>query len=436
MLAGDPARHLHPATDGLERGHPATAALLALFTLAIFLSTAATNVLAGVVCGTSLFYWYRFRPLWLLRHPVSIAVASFYAWLLLRELPDGGLEGIAHAADQFRILAFVVLWLPLFVAARHRRAVLAAAGGSILLFMVMALVGRVILGHLFYPTMIHKLTFELPAGIHQFVLHFFMRAPDFAGPILVGFTFAAFELAWLDRRRRWCYLAFGIAATAVVFLATARRTSQVGWVLCGLLYLLLHLKLLPLRQRLVLAAVTIATVVGLLATPTMQDSFGRIVSDVKEFNALPASERGNVQTSGTLRLRFWTVALGVVEQSPWTGTSESAYRRHYVAQDNAMGGSSQQQQHGHPHNEYLHVLGALGIVGLALYVALHVAAMRSGKAQPSRAQRHILGYYLLAALSSAFVNSLAIDMVPGHFHALALLGLAFFPWDAPPEAAA
>lgn len=44
-------------------------------------------------------------------------------------------------------------------------------------------------------------------------------------------------------------------------------------------------------------------------------------------------------------------------------------------------------------------------------------------------QRLVLTYYLIAALSTALVNSLVIDMIPGHFHALALLVLGWFAWD-------
>ncbi|MBE7368192.1 O-antigen ligase family protein [Ramlibacter pallidus] len=423
---------LERGPGAFDQGSPVIGALLALFTCAIFVSTAATNVLAGVLSLAALYAWARYRPFGLLRHPVCVAVFAFYAWLLLREaISTRPPADVLKALDQFRTLAFVVLWAPLFAAPRHRRAVVAAAAAGLLLFIVIALAGWLTLGHLFYPTQIGSYKLHLPPGLHQFVYHFFLRAPDLAGPVFVAATFAAFELAWQDRRRRGWYLAVAVAATAVLFLATARRTSQVAFVLCGLMYLLLHLKLLSLRRRLLLAGASVATVLALLATPAVQDSAGRVFRDVREFTSMPVERRGEVQTSGALRLRFWDVALEVVRESPWIGTGESAYRERFVAHDNALGGTRLQKEHGHPHNEYLHLLGSLGVVGLTLYLAVHAAAVRSGKAQPSREQRHILGYYLIAALSSAVVNSLTIDMVPGHFHALALLVLAFFPWDEP-----
>ena len=45
-------------------------------------------------------------------------------------------------------------------------------------------------------------------------------------------------------------------------------------------------------------------------------------------------------------------------------------------------------------------------------------------------QRKILWLAMLTFMVSILYNSMLIDMVPGHFYALVLLNLVWFPWPA------
>jgi hypothetical protein len=417
--------------DVLRTGHAGIATLLGVFTAAVLLSTAATNIVAALVTGVALYQWGRHRPWWLLRHPVGWASAGFFAWLLLREALDGamGIEAL-QSVNQFRTLLYVLLWAPLFVAPLHRRVVVAVTLVGLLLFMLTALVGWLTTGRVFYPLPHMPYPWQLPVVLDQLGHRFFTRAPDLVGPVFLAALFAAAHLALTGSRRRIALAGFAILATVVLFFATNRRTSQVGFVLCALFFVLTSVRSMLPRTRLALAAAVLLGTVMLLNAPPVRDRLERVVSESREFLATPTAQRGQTTTSTGGRLLFWSIAVQVAQESPWIGSAESAYLQRYLAMDDAHGSSLQLHRHGNPHNEYLHVAGALGIVGLALYLAMHAATVAAiARTNATRQHRVILGYYLVAAMSTAMVNSLAIDMILGHFHALAFLVLGWFAWD-------
>ncbi|HVE52756.1 MAG TPA: hypothetical protein VNB23_05185, partial [Ramlibacter sp.] len=282
-----------PAGDALRAGHPGTAALLGVFAAAVLLSTAATNILAAVLCAVALYHWARYRPTWLLRHPVALACAAFFAWLVLRETFDGavGIEAL-QSVSQFRTLLFVLLWAPLFVAPLHRRVVVMVTLAGLLLFMLTALVGWTVTGRVFYPLENMSYPWHLPVGLDQLAHRFFARAPDLVGPVFLTALFAAAHLAIAGTRRRAALLAFALLATVVLFFATTRRTSQVGFVLCAVFFVLASVRTLRPRLRIGLAVAVCLGIAALLSAPPVRDRMERVVSESREFLATPVHQRG------------------------------------------------------------------------------------------------------------------------------------------------
>jgi len=159
----------------------------------------------------------------------------------------------------------------------------------------------------------------------------------------------------------------------------------------------------------------------------VQKGVQRIVAEADAFRSSTDLERSQAKTSTGLRLQFWAVSLRLAAQAPLVGGGVSSFADRYYAQAAATGGVPSRV--GNPHNEYLYVVCTLGGVGLALYVAIHVALARHAVRMRNAAQRRIILIYLLVALASILFNSMVIDMIPGHFHALALLALGWFQWD-------
>jgi O-antigen ligase len=407
---------------------PWIAALLGALTVSNFLSTAATNIGALLVSIVALGYWVRFRPFALLRHPLALSCLAFLAWLLVRELLAG--EPIATAlrsTNNFRPLLYIVLWAPLFAPHLHRRAVLQTFCACLLVFAVMAITTTLATGHPFYRTPtwpVPELGLPQPiAAVHKAL---FIRAPDLSGAFLVATIFATLQLAWSRERRRFAPVALALLLLVTLLMATTRRTSYVGFVLCSLLIVCLNVHRIDFKTSLRMVLALVASVGLVMATPTARDGVMRIVNDTREFARTPPAQQGYLVSSSGERMRFWEVAGNVALESPLIGVGIAKYPERYVAHDLAMGGSH--SQHANPHNELLYLLSTVGLVGLALYLAIQAAVLWSVRRLGHPLQTRIAAYLMLSVVSSLFFNSMIVDMIPGHFYALAVLCVAWFAW--------
>lgn len=393
-----------------------------------FLSTAATNIGALLVTSVALVYWVRFRPFALLRHPLAVCCLAFLAWLLTRELLAGeSLVTALRSTNNFRPLFYVVLWAPLFAPHMHRRAVLQTFCICLLVFAIMAISTTLVTGHPFYRTPTWPVPdMGLPQPIAAIHKALFIRAPDLSGAFLVATIFATLQLAWSRERRRFAPMALALMLLVVLLMATTRRTSYVGFVLCSMLIVCLNVHRIDFKTALRLVLALVASVGLVMATPTARDGVMRIVSDTREFARTPTAQQGYLISSSGERMRFWEVAANVALESPLIGVGITKYPQRYIAYDQAMGGSH--TQHANPHNELLYLLSSAGVIGLALYLAIHAAVIWSVRRLGHPLQTRITAYLMLSVVSSLFFNSMIVDMIPGHFYALAVLCVAWFAW--------
>lgn len=90
------------------------------------------------------------------------------------------------------------------------------------------------------------------------------------------------------------------------------------------------------------------------------------------FQEVQAYRSDNAATSAGMRLEFWKKSLGFVEQAPvfgnGTGSTRPLFRRAAEGENGAGGVASD-----NPHNQYLAVAVQLGLVGLAILLAMWVA---------------------------------------------------------------
>lgn len=409
-------------------GHPAVAALLGVLTAAVFFSTALVNVVAAVISILALYHWFRWRPFELLRHPIALAVFAFMGWAFLREMIDGQPFGrSASVIDQFRTFGFIVLWAPLLRPPLHRRVVVRVLAAGLLLFSLVAVAAMAVTGKPFYVNSFDPEAMG-PALFQPLYAAFLKRSPDLGGPILVAAIFAALQLAWDRAPRRGLLLALAVLAALALLFATGRRTSHIGFALCALLIVLLNIRRLTAVATVSLAGVTLVVIGLLAASPVANNGFRKVVAEAQAYQAAPPEQRAQLVTSTGERLQFWSVASRVAMESPLVGSGLTSFPDHYQAQAAAMGGEAQRKTN--PHNEYLYMFCALGAVGLLLYVALHLAVLRNALRLRNSTQRKVLCLFMAAALSSLLFNSMVVDMVPGHFYALAVLALGWFEWDS------
>ncbi|MBD3821720.1 MAG: O-antigen ligase family protein [Thiotrichales bacterium] len=91
-------------------------------------------------------------------------------------------------------------------------------------------------------------------------------------------------------------------------------------------------------------------------------------SDIEQFFA------GNIHTSWGYRLEMWRIVLLGFVEHPLLGHGLDAFNAYTVALSQA-GVTQLPNGFGSPHNEYLHMLFSVGIVGLLLFLALLIGLL-------------------------------------------------------------
>jgi O-antigen ligase len=402
----------------------AVSILLAAFTVSVFVSTALTNILAGLVCIAAIIRWATDRPWHLLRHPLILACLAVVGWALVREVAAGASpREMLATADHLRVLLFVPLWAPLFVSQRHADAVIGTACAMVAVYAAGALGLLAFTGQVPYSSVTGGLaeTVGGPQALQVTIDTLVKRSPDIAGPAFLAIIFGALQHA-LDREawRRWL-LAFVLLATAALFLATVRRQTQLGFVLCLLAFAWFNRHQISRRAWAVLAlgAALAVPVVGMMPSGS---GLKRVADAARTILDAPAPSRTHaldVATSEGQRVRLWAAALPAIKDYPVIGTAVSRYADHYFASgEETLQGMPETAN---PHNEFLYFWGALGLVGLLLYLATPLAAWHAVAGDPFR--RRILVFYTLAMFNAMMVNSLVIDMIAAHAHVLVFLAL-------------
>lgn len=423
-----------PAAPILVQGHRAVSVLLALLTFSVFASTALTNLMALITCGVAFWVWARHRPWALLREPMAWLSLCLLGWLLLRDLSAGAnLSEAASQLSDFRVLAFLVLWAPLFAASRHRRAVVLTFAACMAAFVVAGAL----------PTVVA----ELPP-----VNHYYAGTADVAGPMLTVAIVACFWLvvhpeAWGARRLelplkdrapaapsmraaaawRWVLLALALLGLFTLLWVSGRRTGFVT-----LLAALAVWAALASRRVGWKAAGTgllgITLLAGAIAAaPDARHRVQLAAAEVQQYLDTQDQQRGMVNTSSGLRLRFWATAGDVIADAPVLGVGLSQFPAHFMAHTQQRGGALSDHGSGNPHNEYLYLWAGLGLPGLLLYLALlgRMAGLAWVASEPAR--QVLLSVAVVAFATSVLFNSMLIDMKAGHFFALTALVLAWFP---------
>lgn len=390
------------------QGHPAISAAIAFFVICLFLSTAATNIAALVLTGISLALWIKWKPFALLRTPLAVTCLLLLAWLFVRDLAaSASVRATLKQLNDFRPFLFIVLWAPLFSALAHRRAAAATFLACSAAFWLAAL------GSLLFT--------REPINAHGF-----NRSHDLAGPLLVVAVLAGAQLGISDRSRRWWWAAFAVLGSVALFFASGRRTGYVALLIGAGAVVLMNIPRLNLRAFAACVAALLAAVALLAASPHARERAALVYSEAQQFSKTEAKLQGQTRTSTGLRLRFWLVTKEVIKSAPILGVGVSTFEAAYLAADERLGGSVSPTRN--PHNEYLYMLAGLGIPGLALYLAVQGIVVRRGRAFPQPAHSRILWMAMLVFMVSILYNSMVVDTVPGHFYALTVLCLAWFPW--------
>ncbi len=215
-------------------------------------------------------------------------------------------------------------------------------------------------------------------------------------------------------------LSIGLALGAVFGLFIGRT----GYVVALVLVTVSVFWEMPARWR--WAGLGAPVFIGLLvwlAAPQALDRMWLVKTEVAAVaqNSTPVA----AETSSGIRLHFWQHSLIALQKSPWTGHGAGSWSSQYDALQPGFGLPGYVPTVGNPHQEYLLWAVELGLPGLALLLAIGVAAWRACRPMKPQARRAVQSVLLAIAVAGLF-NCALFDALIGDFLCVSLaLALGF-----------
>lgn len=393
----------------------AARACLLVAAAALPLSTAATGGFAVFGLG----FW-ALSGRW--RDAFDAIRAQPTAWLgmlLFAALAAGVSWSLAPPADAFaallkyRELALFGIVVYLFAEERWRRRLLWSFFGAALLLLCASFAIR--LGLVDFDDARGASSAQNAVLLKNHITHGFLMSL-----LAYGAAVLALEVAgW----RRWALAAVATLSAANVWFAVQGRT---GYVVIVVLLLWLAYSRWSLKG---LAAATLALGLFLSAAyqwaPVFQERVGKVVAEASEY---PQQARPG-ETSVGSRLHFWRRSAEWLARHPILGAGTGGWAEAFYRATEGDDDFMHNRARNHPHNEYVHIAVQLGPLGLALFVALLLVAMREAARLPAPYAALAQGFVLAFALGCLFSDFLW-DSTEGHLWALvggALFGAARRP---------
>jgi probable O-glycosylation ligase (exosortase A-associated) len=203
---------------------------------------------------------------------------------------------------------------------------------------------------------------------------------------------------------------FAAVALIVMTVAFVRTGSRGGFIalIAVALFIVVRYSAIPLGRRVFVTAVVAAIVVGTASTQYWEQ-MGTIVSDT-DYN----------RTDESGRMQIWSRGLGYMLGNPLFGVGPNNFQ----TAEGTLSPYAERQQFGvgvrwnAAHNSYLQVGAELGVVGLALFVAvlfsavvaLHRSQPTADAAEGPRDQRRQLAQVLTASLIGFIVGAFFLSL--------------------------
>lgn len=237
-----------------------------------------------------------------------------------------------------------------------------------------------------------------------------MYAPP-QGPINGGWmmALAAFFCVMLARRepakRAGAYAAAAIVLVSVLVFLIAGRTAYLSLLVLAAL----AMAWLPRRRALgVVLVIGIAFMVGWEMSPTLRD---RVTETFQ-----PTTVAGPTNST-SIRRELYRVSWLTIREAPLLGHGLGSVRAVYAAKFDQL--DSPVEPVANPHSEYLYIWIELGVVGLALFIGLMIAAWRHARELDETSRWVAQGLVLSMAVACLF-NSFFHDASPGRAFVLLL----------------
>lgn len=220
--------------------------------------------------------------------------------------------------------------------------------------------------------------------------------------------------------RRWLLGLIAALAAANVWFAIQGRTGYVVMAALMLWFAYQRWSWKGLASATAMLAVLFAA--AFQWAPVFQTRVTQAAQEARDyrFQAHPG------ETSIGSRLHFWKRSAEWLRAHPLLGAGTGGWSEAFYEATQGDDAFMHNRERNHPHSEYVHLAVQLGPLGLALFVALLVAAFRGARRLPAPYAALAQGFVLAFSIGSMF-NDLLFDTTEGHLWALvggALFGAA------------
>lgn len=362
------------------------------------ISTAFDNVLLVVILAA----WF-VSGRWLeigrtlKENAVALAAVILYALLLLGSAYGTQRQGDAGTAlVKYLDLVFIPIFIALFRDARDRAYALYALAASLALVLALSVLLRfgvlhsnaILVGNALSPS-VFKLRLT-----HNILMAF------------GAFFYAALAIYANSAKARAGWTVLAILAALNVTVMVEGATGYL--ILAGLTLLLSYDRFRWRGAALGVASVAVAAACLVTIPGPFQERLHHIESAVQQWQ--PGTPSG---TSPGQRLEFWRNTLPIIAAHPLIGSGTGSFPGAYAAQ--VRGTTLLATQN--PHNEFLHIMVQLGVVGLAVLLYLYARQWRESRRIPDRLERLLARGLVLLMVVGCLFNSLLLDHAEGLLYA-------------------
>jgi O-antigen ligase len=230
-----------------------------------------------------------------------------------------------------------------------------------------------------------------------------LRTQPFQGMVFSVAAFAALLLLRYAAPTRALRLLLGTSAAllvANVVFITPGRSGYVVLIVCAVALVLERLRersVSPLRRLAWAAAAGLAALAMLASSPTVRERIALGLEQIEHY------DQGAEVSSMGERVIYQRNGLALLAERPLTGYGTGSFETAYTALVAGRSGREGLKVHD-PHNQYLNVAVQHGLPGLAVFLAVLVAAFRRPTPPPWRALALgvLAGWCLTSLLSSHF----------------------------------
>lgn len=350
-------------------------------------------VLAGWLLGG---HWAEKRSA--TRNAVAVCALILFGLLLL-----GTLWGDQPTTDartyllKYLDLAFIPLFAYFFREAETRRIGLWALAGSLLLTLLLSFMirfGVVEQGDIIAGSVLSPVVFKFR------ITH----------NLLMAFAAFLFVVMALESRIPRDRTIWGVLALLAAVNVTLMVEGATGYVVLGLLALLLILSRLPARVALgaVIALVAVSAILVTVPGPLSQ-RVTTLSAEIRDWTPGKAAR----DSSAGFRLEFYSNTLDIIADNPLAGVGTGGFPSAYAEQVRGTAMVATRN----PHNEYLHIAAQIGLTGLAALLALFAVQWQAAKRLPTRLEADLARGLVLSIAAGCLFNSFLLDHAEGLFFA-------------------